>query len=1142
MDTLPPLPPPPPPVHSPAQPPLPPQQPAHPPLAPDPHRDANLDRELPTVLQDLVPLSYLIDRTVAQAYLDLANLAETLPSQNDQARKRAVVDYVLHTRRQILKLLVLTRWSTEADRIGKAMNIIGFLSQQNHALESTVTSLTDTTSMLSGARVRNYDLSTALAVLTSGTYPALPSAVREAFDNEHRLEDAEVLETLREVDDVLRWRIVMGEEHLPPALQAAAYRIADGRVTFTLPGLWEASFTYGGDNTQDDAEWYLLGIRFLFRVKDARGVWSSTPLGPMKDHLIALCNATLLRRPALPPPFQPAPPAPAVTEQSVQPAALADVGDVDAPEPVAETEEEREEKWRREREEVVRKRRRDRPLNRAYTFLQRLALSYQLEAVYAQAVQLAATGWSGSLKVEMSGERDEVRVEYWSPPPEKASTSAAKQPARSAGPGGAVVFSLRPSAPPSSTAPAPSSSSSRTSAREQALQAALAAASHSLSASSAPSFAGLLRGSSAAPAAPSASTPAPADPSSSSFPDSPPDPSVPPALSITWLTPPGALHPSTLPSAEAAGVLSLGADLDVERVMRGVVRRHAADTVRMLGEAVGATEGGGEGEARVVYPPRTEERRARRVEDAMQLDGAGAGEHKEEEGVGDGDDDRVPYVHFALHGPRALAAHINPLTGHFELRAAPPLSSSSALSSSATAAAQPETHSAARDTRLRVATERIDRERFNPPGAPPGGKEEKGKGKEKESAAAVEREKEAERGRQWMKGVRDVVARIRASTLLDDLETLSALLSLPPSTRRLPIPPRELAKFGPRVGSAQALASGRSGFVFVPLSRAAAGGAGAGAGGGVGVAVGEGERTGLEGFWLVLALFDGEGEGAGAEAGEGGLRAALVRTRDATDGATSWLEVDEVGWLAAPSSTGGPQPRDCSALGFDLAPATLAALWRQAVHRVALVKVEAQLQARGIAFSVTPGEDGAEPYLVVQAGDLVRAPAGEAGREEVAFPNVPVQCVLDEEGVPRVALHARFRFPPSSTSSSPGAVESGRPDPSTLPPNVLYNRKRDVFVFLAVGDLDASVEKLLRAYALVAHTVHLAQQAHARASSAAIAAKPPSSPEKKPVPAPASAARPQVNGAPERAPPAQNGESKKGPLKIVNGIGVRPFG
>lgn len=48
-------------------------------------------------------------------------------------------------------------------------------------------------------------------------------------------------------------------------------RAADGRATFRVEGMWEASFTYGGDNDDTEAEWYLLSLKFLFRVRDARG-------------------------------------------------------------------------------------------------------------------------------------------------------------------------------------------------------------------------------------------------------------------------------------------------------------------------------------------------------------------------------------------------------------------------------------------------------------------------------------------------------------------------------------------------------------------------------------------------------------------------------------------------------------------------------------------------------------------------------------------------------------------------------------------------------------------------------------------------------------------------------------------------------
>lgn len=246
-----------------------------------------LDAELPTVLHDLVPLSYLVDRVVSSAYSDLATLVETLPSHPDQHRKRALVDYVLHTRRQLVKLLVLTRWSTEAAPIHKAMNLVGFLSRQNHAVDSSVAALADTATMLAAARVRNYDLATALDVLTLGTYPSLPASLSDRFHAGAAapLSDDQVLDTLRDVDDVLRWRLVMRREHVPEPMTRVPWRIGDGRVVFTVPGMWEATLTYGGgpeedDEGQEQAEWFLLGVTFLFRVADARGCESLAPPPP----------------------------------------------------------------------------------------------------------------------------------------------------------------------------------------------------------------------------------------------------------------------------------------------------------------------------------------------------------------------------------------------------------------------------------------------------------------------------------------------------------------------------------------------------------------------------------------------------------------------------------------------------------------------------------------------------------------------------------------------------------------------------------------------------------------------------------------------------------------------------------------------
>lgn len=55
--------------------------------------------------------------------------------------------------------------------------------------------------------VRNYDIPTALAVLTTGTYSALPSVIRETFGVPEKLSDEVVDRTIRELEDVLRWRL-----------------------------------------------------------------------------------------------------------------------------------------------------------------------------------------------------------------------------------------------------------------------------------------------------------------------------------------------------------------------------------------------------------------------------------------------------------------------------------------------------------------------------------------------------------------------------------------------------------------------------------------------------------------------------------------------------------------------------------------------------------------------------------------------------------------------------------------------------------------------------------------------------------------------------------------------------------------------
>ena len=239
---------------------------------------------------------------------------------------------------------------------------------------------------------------------------------------------------------------------------------------------------------------------------------------------------------------------------------------------------------------------------------------------------------------------------------------------------------------------------------------------------------------------------------------------VPKTLSVTWLPSTSNSSSASIPSALASLNLTslLGPDLDVERVLRHVTALHARDAIERLSTVILAAPTPGSGDEakkherlqrpRLVYPS---SRRRRRLPEGL----AGSetkNKEVEEEGL---TDVVVPYLHLPLVGAHAIGAHIDPVTGRFELRAAPGLAPDAGnldgrvdLAEDEDEGSVPETEvgSSARDQRLRLASERIDRERFGTAvvGGPKGVKQQQQQQGDPDA---------------WMKGVVEVVARTRAS-------------------------------------------------------------------------------------------------------------------------------------------------------------------------------------------------------------------------------------------------------------------------------------------------------------------------------------------------------------------------------------------
>ncbi|KAF7298154.1 Mediator of RNA polymerase II transcription subunit 14 [Mycena chlorophos] len=335
-----------------------------------------LEQDLPFVYDGQVPLGELLTRVVQSIYAELSELAETMPNMSDPARKRTLADWVVKTKKQVVKLYAVVKWSRDADTVQKCMNITAFLLNQNQQFEAAIGRLNYAKESLDPSRLRNHDLLTSLDVLTTGSYHGLPSIIKKMIIPPTPLTDEEVISTLAHMEDVLRFRLRLHE--LIP-VELSQYRIAGGRVYFTVPDLFETSLCLRGA-LQDDG-WFFVHVEFLITVGgDLTGLqeFPRIPTGHMKRHITDEADAQLAYYLPLPEDVPPPPP-----------------GVVIPPRPKLA-------------EGVV-----DAPLVRVFNFLQMMSLSYQLEILWYQAERMRSLGWADYLRVSMSDNRKSFTVSYW---------------------------------------------------------------------------------------------------------------------------------------------------------------------------------------------------------------------------------------------------------------------------------------------------------------------------------------------------------------------------------------------------------------------------------------------------------------------------------------------------------------------------------------------------------------------------------------------------------------------------------------------------------------------------------------------------------------------------------------------------------
>ncbi|CAO3599157.1 unnamed protein product [Absidia cylindrospora] len=355
--------------------------------------DSNHSKEkivLPVEMASMVPLRTLVGKMINKAHADLMTLTDTLPSMSDVERKRQILNYTTFTRTQFLKLMVLVKWAENADDVQMCQNIMAFLANQNKTFQDTVDYLHKIHVELPAARVRNFDILTAVDVLTTGTYQRMPTKIEDMLPPAP-LTDQEVLETFTKMNDEIRVRMLT-KEILPSTMQK--YRIANGRVYFCVNNEFDVSLTLMGNS--DDRKWWIVSLDVLVQP---------SPGGSASDVDISL-NDVQRQRLRASAQRQLAPPEPQNIDNTTNKELPAT--DANAPSNTIsrDTKAPNEQQQPSDRELFF-------PLVNLYDYLHLFCLNMQLEIVYMQATMMAKTQWLDQLKVHMNSARTSLTLLYW---------------------------------------------------------------------------------------------------------------------------------------------------------------------------------------------------------------------------------------------------------------------------------------------------------------------------------------------------------------------------------------------------------------------------------------------------------------------------------------------------------------------------------------------------------------------------------------------------------------------------------------------------------------------------------------------------------------------------------------------------------
>ncbi|CAO1624298.1 unnamed protein product [Parajaminaea phylloscopi] len=354
-----------------------------------------LKAELNNEADGLIPLAAVVERVASESYDTLLNLGETMTSLSSSSRRAKIYSAALDLRRQMIKLLVLTKWSKGGNHLQHLKNVIGLIHEQSYQTVDAREHLAESKGILPNARERNHDVVTAIDVLSAGEPQRLLTKIEGDSIPSRPMSDLDARSTVHELDEAIRTRLIC-EEAVPFVMQRRTYNVSDGRAHLSADNLFQADLTLSGSKSTD--RWYLLKIVFDYAITGSGKDRFPTDLWEhQREGFIATANEILA------PVEEVSDSSPLSQEQSDR---LVSAKDAAAGNDVANG----------NTEPPLVQSTTSTPLVRLFDFLQSQALEYQLDILAYQIADLARLRWRGDLT--FSWQNRTLLVDYWASRPD----------------------------------------------------------------------------------------------------------------------------------------------------------------------------------------------------------------------------------------------------------------------------------------------------------------------------------------------------------------------------------------------------------------------------------------------------------------------------------------------------------------------------------------------------------------------------------------------------------------------------------------------------------------------------------------------------------------------------------------------------